>query len=514
MPRKNLTIVSCSVYAPELEALFKDGVLTHPVRFVDSALHMNPTNLQTRLRDVIQEERASGNSVVLLYGDCSAAMPELASKEGVLRVDGNNCGEILLGKQRYKELMREGAFLLFPEWIDRWQRILLNFPGMSEELVRSMMRDLHTKFVYLNTGLRYLPHEQLKACGDFFGLPVEILDVPLDHLSELVRSAAARSERAEPEGADLAPPEDRGSTAFMLLDIATSVLTSPDDTARVISSTSQKLRELSGARTSALITVGRGAGEDGDYRLLDVSPARRTDLLQTPAAVSLIRRALTFTQATVLHAPVAGDCSVVNALYPCLVLPLFNGPEQIGVSLSLGLFDTAFVELLLEIQEVLSAIVGVILNNALLMESQRKILADLNQERQRLTYVLEGTNAGAWELNYLTGEIFTNEQDADLLGYTHKPAIDIADWLEGIHPDDRPIRDQALQKHLEGETDSYECEFRRRREDGTWLWVLSRGKILKRAADGSRSASTVPTSTSRSDGPQRSRSASWRTTMP
>ena len=171
MPRKRLTIVSCSVFGPELMALSRSGRIDYPIRFVDSAFHMSPDIVQSRLRVMLDEERAMGCSVVLLYGECSCAMRDLSSMEGVIRVKGSNCGIIFLGRERYRALMKEGAFLLFPEWADRWKDILLNFPDMDEELARAMLRDIHKKFVYINTGLRPLPKEHIKACSDYFGLP-------------------------------------------------------------------------------------------------------------------------------------------------------------------------------------------------------------------------------------------------------------------------------------------------------------------------------------------------------
>ncbi len=165
----------------------------------------------------------------------------------------------------------------------------------------------------------------------------------------------------------------------------------------------------------------------------------------------------------------------------------------------MGLIDETFADLILEIQNVLSNVVGVILNNALLMERQNDILvelkreiderkkaeASLKQERQRLSYVLEGTNVGIWEINFQTGDMITNEQDAKLLGYTYRPLMKSHEWEKRIHPEDIPIRAQALERHLSGEAELYNCEFRIQRDDGAWIWVLSRGKLMTWGKDGS-----------------------------
>lgn len=228
MSRKRLTIVSCSVYAPELTSLSRSGKISYPIRFADSSLHMRPDSLQSRLQAIINEERSEGRSVVLLYGDCSCTMSGLTSQPGVYRVKGNNCGDILLGKERYKTLMKEGALLLFPEWVDRWRQILLNFPGMGEELACSVMQDVHKKFAYINTGLRPVPNEHLRACSTYFGLPYEIVDVNLHNIEKLLSEAIdlvpddemiSEPDKCEPpdsgEQEESMSLRDRGTTALM-----------------------------------------------------------------------------------------------------------------------------------------------------------------------------------------------------------------------------------------------------------------------------------------------------------
>ena len=41
-----------------------------------------------------------------------------------------------------------------------------------------------------------------------------------------------------------------------------------------------------------------------------------------------------------------------------------------------------------------------------------------------------------------------------------------------------------LQKHFAGELEFYECESRMRHKAGHWVWVMDRGKLATREADG------------------------------
>ncbi|MFP4485738.1 MAG: PAS domain-containing protein, partial [Campylobacterales bacterium] len=115
----------------------------------------------------------------------------------------------------------------------------------------------------------------------------------------------------------------------------------------------------------------------------------------------------------------------------------------------------------------------------------QKALEDTNkklkEEQERLANILEGTNAGTWEWNIQTGETIFNQRWAQMLGYTldELEPISIDTWMKYAHPDDLEKSNRLIQKHIEGKSDFYECESRMKHKDGSWIWVLDRGKISK-----------------------------------
>nr|CAM78111.1 two-component sensor histidine kinase [Magnetospirillum gryphiswaldense MSR-1] len=62
--------------------------------------------------------------------------------------------------------------------------------------------------------------------------------------------------------------------------------------------------------------------------------------------------------------------------------------------------------------------------------------------------------------------------------------ISIQTWTQLCHPDDLAVSSQALDLHFRGERDLYQVEVRMRHKDGHWVWVLDRGRVTKRSADG------------------------------
>ena len=106
----------------------------------------------------------------------------------------------------------------------------------------------------------------------------------------------------------------------------------------------------------------------------------------------------------------------------------------------------------------------------------------LGAERQRLSWILEATRPGIWEVNLKTGELKVNERWAEIAGYRLEELQPMHNgvWEALAHPDDlrraRAIRD----RHIMGELPYYECDLRMRHKQGGWVWVNTRGQVHRR----------------------------------
>ena len=111
---------------------------------------------------------------------------------------------------------------------------------------------------------------------------------------------------------------------------------------------------------------------------------------------------------------------------------------------------------------------------------------ELARQRQSLQNIIEGTHVGTWEWNVQTGETVFNERWAQIVGHTlaELGPTSIETWTRLAHPEDLARSSALLQRHFDGEAQSYECEARMRHKDGHWVWVLDRGKLFSRTADG------------------------------
>jgi hypothetical protein len=155
-------------------------------------MHMHPERLASPLQSILDGELKQGHRVVLIYGDCCARMTALEAMPGVVRTRGKNCCELLLGSEEYRRLSHEGAFFLIPEWARRWKEIFAKELGLNRDNAASLMREMHRKLVYMDTGLTSTPETALKECGEYCGLPYEVRPVSLGLLHAAIEDALHR----------------------------------------------------------------------------------------------------------------------------------------------------------------------------------------------------------------------------------------------------------------------------------------------------------------------------------
>jgi PAS domain S-box-containing protein len=109
----------------------------------------------------------------------------------------------------------------------------------------------------------------------------------------------------------------------------------------------------------------------------------------------------------------------------------------------------------------------------------------LRSSEERLHLVLECGGHGLWDWNFETGHIERTDHAAELIGYAHDE-IDQQHqgWMKLVHPDDRgAIAEIVARTNRPGE-DVFFLEYRMHAKDGSWHWIVSRGRIVSRKPDG------------------------------
>ena len=191
----------CGVVRAEMEELQRRGLIDGELLFLDSMLHMNPPQLEAKLTTALEQKKDDPGCLVLVYGDCSSRMLDMVRNFHVGRVAVINCAQLLLGRERYRQLMREEAFLVLPEWARRWEHIMKNELGLDTSVAHDLMGENRGVLVYLDTGLVPVPEQQLQAFSAYTGLPLRIEPVSLETMlgSLLVAQAEASSNKPDEE---------------------------------------------------------------------------------------------------------------------------------------------------------------------------------------------------------------------------------------------------------------------------------------------------------------------------
>jgi diguanylate cyclase (GGDEF)-like protein/PAS domain S-box-containing protein len=102
----------------------------------------------------------------------------------------------------------------------------------------------------------------------------------------------------------------------------------------------------------------------------------------------------------------------------------------------------------------------------------------------RLRQALWGSGDEFWDWNLEQGTILRLGPEGAPGGH-HEQSVPADEWRRTmVHPEDLANLDHALAEHLAGHTEHFEVEHRVRGRDDEWTWVLSRGKIIERDAEG------------------------------
>jgi PAS domain S-box-containing protein len=102
----------------------------------------------------------------------------------------------------------------------------------------------------------------------------------------------------------------------------------------------------------------------------------------------------------------------------------------------------------------------------------------LRVSEERFEVAVAGSNAGIWDWNVRTDEVYYSPRYKELLGYAGSEFTDdIKSFLDHLHPDERAVKIAALTAHLTSGA-VYDDEIRLRTRSGEYRWFQARGKSV------------------------------------
>jgi PAS domain S-box-containing protein len=105
-----------------------------------------------------------------------------------------------------------------------------------------------------------------------------------------------------------------------------------------------------------------------------------------------------------------------------------------------------------------------------------------HESEERFRLLSKATNDAIWDWDLATNTLWWNEGFETLFGFRRdevEPTID--SWYNRVHPDEREPVIADVHRAIDGGAASWSGEYRFRRKDGTFAYVLDRGHVIRDA---------------------------------
>ncbi|WP_051685918.1 PAS domain S-box protein [Rheinheimera texasensis] len=119
-----------------------------------------------------------------------------------------------------------------------------------------------------------------------------------------------------------------------------------------------------------------------------------------------------------------------------------------------------------------------LMNSRLLQQQSAEQNLHLQQEKDRIGAIIDGTNMGTWEWNVQTGTTVYNTYWYSMLGMTPVEHSDISIWQSRVHPEDVAVTGEILEQHFAGTRAFFDARFRMRHQQGHWVWIHAVGRVM------------------------------------
>jgi PAS domain S-box-containing protein len=115
-----------------------------------------------------------------------------------------------------------------------------------------------------------------------------------------------------------------------------------------------------------------------------------------------------------------------------------------------------------------------------LPDAPAEAVREMAESEERFALAVRGTNDGIWDWDIRTGKVFFSPPWKSMIGYEDDELENVFTTFEThLHPEDHDRVMATLNDYLAGRIPRYSVEFRFRHKDGSWRWILARGRALR-----------------------------------
>jgi len=105
-----------------------------------------------------------------------------------------------------------------------------------------------------------------------------------------------------------------------------------------------------------------------------------------------------------------------------------------------------------------------------------QLARELHASEQRMTLAADAANLGFWSREFARNEIWVSDQWRSMFGFTKSEPLQLDNFLQRVHPDDREVMRQTVVKSTQGDG-RYLVEYRVLLPDGRMRWAASQGYL-------------------------------------
>ena len=180
-------IVACAVFKPAIEYLQLERRYPNlRLTYLPSRLHLRPQELENHLLREITSAQKRNERVICLYGDCFPDIDDFCQEHGAIKVPGHYCYEMLLGSERFRQLIEEMTGTYFAE-----KDLILNFEEycvrpleLHDEEMRKYCFQQYRRLLYVRQPSDPNLVPKASEVAEFLELPLDISDADYSYLEK------------------------------------------------------------------------------------------------------------------------------------------------------------------------------------------------------------------------------------------------------------------------------------------------------------------------------------------
>ena len=184
----NTCLIACPIFEKELDAVLTSLCMNPEVQYLHYSVHNNPNIMEGEIREKTSGAKEKGVNVALLVGkNCKGKRDLLDVAEGCNGKipQARNCIEILIGKEKTRELQQKRTSIMTPAWIKMINQLIKD--GLWTETDARMNLGWYNQILILDAGLEPLDDEMIMEFFDLTQVPIDILPIDLEYFKGVVQ---------------------------------------------------------------------------------------------------------------------------------------------------------------------------------------------------------------------------------------------------------------------------------------------------------------------------------------